>query len=211
MKKILAIGALSLALAAGAAVPAAAYAAIRAQGGIAAPTAAVETAVLRQGSKGGEVKEVQRRLKQWGYYTGSVDGIFGSGTKKAVIAFQKKNGLTADGIVGKSTYAALGMNDSYNGRKLELHLVRSAAHGEGDLCRGQGRKLYGAGRDRRGHHEPGQEPLVPEHHLGGDLPEGGVHRGFGRTDQSCPRPDRLRRRQGRHERLGSHVRMSLLL
>lgn len=71
-------------------------------------------AVLRQGSKGGEVKEVQRRLKQWGYYSGSVDGVFGAATKKAVIAFQKKNGLTADGVVGKATYKALGMNDSYN-------------------------------------------------------------------------------------------------
>ena len=43
-----------------------------------------------------------------------MDGIFGAGTKKAVIAFQKKNGLTADGVVGKSTYAVLGMNESYN-------------------------------------------------------------------------------------------------
>lgn len=71
-------------------------------------------AVLRQGSKGNEVKEVQRRLKQWGYYSGSVDGVFGNGTKAAVIAFQKKNGLTADGVVGKATYKALGMTDSYN-------------------------------------------------------------------------------------------------
>ncbi|MBQ8320377.1 MAG: spore cortex-lytic enzyme [Clostridia bacterium] len=71
-------------------------------------------AVLRQGAKGGEVKEVQRRLKSWGYYNGAVDGIFGAGTKKAVIAFQKKNGLTADGVVGKATYKALGMNGSYN-------------------------------------------------------------------------------------------------
>ncbi len=71
-------------------------------------------AVLKQGSKGAEVKEVQRRLKLWGYYNGSIDGVFGKGTKAAVIAFQKKNGLTADGVVGKSTYKALGMNDSYN-------------------------------------------------------------------------------------------------
>ena len=60
----------------------------------------LETAVLRQGAKGNEVKEVQRRLKLWGYYNGSVDGVFGAGTKAAVVAFQKKNGLTADGIVG---------------------------------------------------------------------------------------------------------------
>ena len=70
-------------------------------------------AVLRQGAKGGEVKEVQRRLKQWGYYNGSVDGVFGAGTRAAVIKFQKKNGLTADGVVGAATYKALGMNSSY--------------------------------------------------------------------------------------------------
>lgn len=75
---------------------------------------AIETAVLRQGSKGSEVKEVQRRLKNWGYYKGSVDGVFGAGTKSAVIAFQKKNGLKADGVVGKATYKALGMTASYN-------------------------------------------------------------------------------------------------
>ncbi len=114
MKKILAIGALTFALAASAAVPATAYAVTRSRAADTAQTAAVAAAVLRQGSKGDEVREVQRRLKQWGYYSGSVDGVFGAGTKKAVIAFQKKNGLTADGIVGKSTYAALGMNDSYN-------------------------------------------------------------------------------------------------
>ena len=70
-------------------------------------------AILRQGATGGEVKEVQRRLKLWGYYNGRVDGVFGAGTKQAVIAFQKKNGLTADGVVGASTYKALGMNSSY--------------------------------------------------------------------------------------------------
>ena len=74
---------------------------------------AVEAATLKQGASGSEVREVQRRLKLWGYYNGSVDGVFGAGTRKAVIAFQKKNGLTADGVVGKSTYKALGMTRSY--------------------------------------------------------------------------------------------------
>ncbi len=74
---------------------------------------ALSAAVLRQGVKGSEVKEVQRRLKLWGYYNGSVDGVFGAGTRSAVIAFQKKNGLKADGVVGKSTYLALGMNSAY--------------------------------------------------------------------------------------------------
>ena len=70
-------------------------------------------AILKQGATGSEVKEVQRRLKLWGYYKGNVDGVYGAGTRSAVIAFQKKNGLTADGIVGKATYKALGMTNSY--------------------------------------------------------------------------------------------------
>ena len=77
-------------------------------------TGFVTAAVLKQGSKGNEVKEVQRRLKMWGYYKGTADGVFGAGTKNAVVAFQKKNGLKADGVVGASTYKALGMTGSYN-------------------------------------------------------------------------------------------------
>ncbi len=72
----------------------------------------VQTAVLQQGATGGEVKELQRRLKNWGYYSGSVDGIYGKQTVEAVKYFQRKNGLTPDGIAGKATYAALGMNES---------------------------------------------------------------------------------------------------
>ena len=45
----------------------------------------VQTAVLRQGASGGEVKELQRRLKQWGYYSGAVDGIYGKGDRKSVV------------------------------------------------------------------------------------------------------------------------------
>ena len=110
MKKGLMIGALSLALLGAAVAGVAGGHALRAESQL----VAVETAVLRRGSTGGEVKEVQRRLKNWGYYSGAVDGVFGSATYKAVVYFQQKNGLTADGIVGKATYKALGMNDSYH-------------------------------------------------------------------------------------------------
>ena len=58
---------------------------------------------LRQGSKGNEVKELQEALKKLGYYTGKIDSSFGPVTKKAVIAFQKRYGLTQDGWVGKLT------------------------------------------------------------------------------------------------------------
>lgn len=69
-------------------------------------------AVYRQGSSGSTVKTIQRKLKNWGYYKGSVDGIFGSKTKEAVRYFQRKNGLTVDGIVGNKTLAALGIKSS---------------------------------------------------------------------------------------------------
>ena len=70
----------------------------------------VNVLVLQQGNEGQAVKDVQTKLKQWGYYSGSIDGIYGSQTKDAVIKFQKKNGLTADGLVGKETFEALGLN-----------------------------------------------------------------------------------------------------
>lgn len=56
-----------------------------------------------------ENKAVQQKLKELGFYKGSVDGVYGSGTKNAVIAFQKSRGLTADGIVGARTAKALGI------------------------------------------------------------------------------------------------------
>ena len=69
----------------------------------------VQAAVLKQGSTGSLVKTVQQKLKNWGYYTGTVDGIYGSKTVAAVKYFQRTNGLTADGIVGSKTAAALGI------------------------------------------------------------------------------------------------------
>ena len=55
--------------------------------------------VVKQGSKGEIVRQIQTKLKNWGYYTGSVDGVFGAKTTTAVKSFQKKNGLTQDGVV----------------------------------------------------------------------------------------------------------------
>ncbi len=82
-------------------------------------------AILKQGSQGSEVREVQRRLKLWGYYDGETDGVFGAATRSAVQYFQKKNGLKADGVVGKATYKALGMESAYRA------LVNNAQNGVG--------------------------------------------------------------------------------
>lgn len=86
-----------------------------------------------------DTKEVQTVLKKWGYYTGSVDGINGPLTKSAVKKFQRKYGLTADGIVGPLTAAKMGLrvkggasSGSYNNNDLYLlaKLVHSEARGE---------------------------------------------------------------------------------
>ena len=66
-------------------------------------------AALKRGSRGDEVSAVQKRLKQWGYYDGAVDGVFGAATERAVKLFQKKNGLKVDGIIGSRTAAAIGI------------------------------------------------------------------------------------------------------
>ncbi len=72
-------------------------------------------AVLKQGSTGSLVRTVQTRLKSWGYYSGSVDGIYGPMTTQAVRYFQSRNNLVVDGIIGSKTAAALGVNLASSG------------------------------------------------------------------------------------------------
>lgn len=71
---------------------------------------AMGAAIYRYGSRGTIVVEIQRRLKAWGYYDGTLDGRYGYQTYLAVRRFQSKNGLRADGIAGNNTLGALGIN-----------------------------------------------------------------------------------------------------
>ncbi|MBQ8267928.1 MAG: peptidoglycan-binding protein, partial [Clostridia bacterium] len=95
------------------------------------------SALSKIGSTGSEVSEIQSRLKEWGYYSGAVDGIFGTATKNAVIKFQKANGLTPDGIVGSKTLAAMGISSGsvYNSADYELlaRIISAEARGESYL------------------------------------------------------------------------------
>ena len=100
---------------------------------------AVYTAVISQGDRGNTVKTIQQKLKNWGYYKGSVDGIFGKQTLEAVKYFQRKNGLVVDGIVGPKTLAAMGIssnsssqNSSYSNADILLlaRLIYGEARGE---------------------------------------------------------------------------------
>ena len=69
-------------------------------------------ALSLRGSRGEEVKQIQTVLKDRQLYTGNIDGIYGAQTEQAVIKFQKQMGLTADGIAGPKTLAALGLGDA---------------------------------------------------------------------------------------------------
>lgn len=72
-------------------------------------------ALSRYGSTGNEVKQIQTKLKSLGYYNGSVDGIYGTQTKNAVLAFQRNCGITADGIAGPTTLLYLGLSGGSSG------------------------------------------------------------------------------------------------
>ena len=93
-------------------------------------------ALSKYGSRGEEVRQIQTKLKRWGYYSGNVDGIYGSQTQAAVRWFQSKNGLTVDGIAGKNTLAAMGIFNSSNSSSSsssnsnDLNLLARLVYGE---------------------------------------------------------------------------------
>jgi len=88
------------------------------------------------GSTGQEVRNIQSRLKEWGYYHGEVDGVYGYMTYSAVRDFQAKHGLTVDGIAGPETLAAIGLptgqssGDGSSGDSRDLNLLARLIHGE---------------------------------------------------------------------------------
>ncbi len=98
----------------------------------------IQETISRYGSSGSEVRQIQTKLKNWGYYKGSIDGVYGSKTYSAVKSFQRKNGLTADGIAGKATLAAMGISSGSsssvgtNSANINLlaHLINGEARGE---------------------------------------------------------------------------------
>lgn len=95
------------------------------------------------GSRGNEVRRIQTKLKELGYYRGSVDGIYGVATQKAVRSFQKNCGITADGIAGPKTLKYLGLGIStgssggYSSSDVNLLAKLIAAEARGESYRGQ--------------------------------------------------------------------------
>ena len=93
----------------------------------------VEEVVSKFGSSGNEVKQIQTKLKNWGYYSGDIDGVYGSRTTSAVKKFQKSNGLTVDGIAGTATLKAMGISSkssATSNNQSNLNLLARAIYGE---------------------------------------------------------------------------------
>lgn len=89
--------------------------------------------ISKSGSTGSEVRTVQTKLKNWGYYNGAVDGIYGWQTESAVKSFQKKNGLKADGIAGEKTLHAMGIyskNETSSENENQVYLLAKVINGE---------------------------------------------------------------------------------
>ena len=93
-------------------------------------------ALSKYGSRGDEVVTIQTKLKRWGYYNGNIDGIYGSQTQEAVRYFQRKNGLTVDGIAGPETLKAMGIysssttSTSSSSNSSNLNLLARLIYGE---------------------------------------------------------------------------------
>ena len=95
-----------------------------------------QAVTYQKGSTGSVVTTIQDKLSRWGYYSGKVDGVYGSKTVEAVKYFQKKNGLAVDGKCGPKTLAALGINVSTTSQStsgdvdLLARLISAEARGE---------------------------------------------------------------------------------
>lgn len=86
---------------------------VQAQSFVPTPTPSPTPAMLSSGSSGDEVKRMQQRLKDLGFYEGEIDGDFGKGTKNAVMLFQKQHNLSADGIAGSMTLTKLYSDEAH--------------------------------------------------------------------------------------------------
>lgn len=101
------------------------------------PSTSIETetqdVLSKRGSRGSEVRQIQTKLKNWGYYTGTVDGVYGKLTEDAVRKFQRYNNLTVDGVAGPNTLSAMGIvssSGSTSTTSSNIELLARAVYGE---------------------------------------------------------------------------------
>ena len=101
------------------------------------------TVLSKLGSRGEEVRSIQKKLKELGLYKGSIDGIYGTQTQSAVRAFQRNCGITVDGIAGPKTLLYLGLGSSassgskYSTSDINLLARLISAEARGEVYQGQ--------------------------------------------------------------------------
>ena len=125
-------------------------------------------AIYKQGSRGDEVRLIQQALVEAGYKI-AVDGIFGRGTRDAVVAYQKSRGLAADGIVGQATWSALMKKDTglkRSRRTIKEIVVHCTATPEGRECTVAEIRVW---HKQRGFTDIGYHYVI---HLDGSVDEG---------------------------------------
>ncbi len=133
-RSILSVSSVAVALVSALVLSAAAFGLCVFDSGTAAPEG-VSDVLSKRGSSGSEVTAIQKKLKNWGYYKGSVDGIYGKLTEEAVRYFQRTNGLVVDGIAGKNTLNAMGIMSSSSSvasaaSSGDINLLARAIYGE---------------------------------------------------------------------------------
>lgn len=109
---------------------------------------ALASGALAYGDQGDDVAIVQQQLAARGYYSGAVDGVFGSSTRQAVIQFQADHGLSPDGVVGSQTLAYLGQGGQPVSRGARSLVMIATAYSAYDA--GNGSYTYGGNLLRHG-------------------------------------------------------------
>lgn len=87
-------------------------------------------ALSKMGSTGTEVRKIQTLLQGYGVYNGKIDGIYGTKTREAVKAFQRYNGLTADGVAGPQTLKKMGISTGTTSSSSNINLLSRLVYGE---------------------------------------------------------------------------------
>ena len=142
-----------------------------------------DAAVIKQGSSGETVRKIQTKLKNWGYYTGSVDGIFGS---------KRHSGNKDSRRHGHQSFVVLGRNGQRHDKQ-QQSLSARLLH----LRRGARRKLYRQSRHCGSRPQQSKKQQFPQHNQRGDISARRFYRRFRRSNQSGHQRRMYQSRAGR--------------
>ncbi len=141
--------------------------------GLLLPQLGVNAEALKRGSRGDLVRQLQTRLRSWGYYSGTVDGVYGAKTESAVRAFQKAERADGGRNCGAENGGSTGLGSAFvNGRRFGRILKRKPLFACAPCSRRSKRgTIQGKSRGCGGCAEPRSQCIVSEHDCGRYLPK----------------------------------------